>query len=324
MQELKRDRRVLVTGASGFIGCWAVKDLLARGYEVHAVHSGRAKPQRQSELDGATLHAADLFDPAATETLVTKLRPSHLLHFAWIATPGLYWTSPDNLIWVEASLRLLRGFAAGGGKRLVMAGSCAEYDWSRAGICSETETPLATDGGRSAALYAASKVMLSKQLFTFAAETGISAAWGRIFFPYGPYEHPNRLVPSVITALLKGVAAECTSGSQVRDFLHSTDLGGAFAALLDSAVEGAINLGSGERVSVAELAKLISSRIGRPELLRLGAKPTPAGEPPLLVPDLGRMRRELSWKPRFTLEAGIDDAIAWWRGQTGVPDASRS
>jgi len=63
----------------------------------------------------------------------------------------------------------------------------------------------------------------------------------------------------------------------------------------------------------------LSSKIGRPELERLGARSTPSDEPPLLVPDVHRLRDELQWRPRLSLNEGIDDAIAWWRGQLGAP-----
>ncbi len=64
-----------------------------------------------------------------------EVQPTHLLHFAWIATPGVYWDSAENFRWVSAGERLLRSFRAHGGRRVVMAGSCAEYDWARVGVC---------------------------------------------------------------------------------------------------------------------------------------------------------------------------------------------
>ncbi len=79
---------------------------------------------------------ADLLDGRETEAVLSRVQPTHLLHFAWYTVPGRYWTAPDNLRWTEASLRLLRAFEAHGGRRVVMAGTCAEYDW-RYGYCSE-------------------------------------------------------------------------------------------------------------------------------------------------------------------------------------------
>jgi len=117
----------------------------------------------------------------------------------------------------------------------------------------------------------------------------------------------------VIVDLLSGREAACTPGTQVRSFLHVDDVGAAFAALLGAEVEGAVNVGSGERITIAEVLGRIAERIGRRDLIKLGARPMPASEPPLLVPDIGRLRAEVGFEPRWTLDAGLDDTIRWWR-----------
>jgi nucleoside-diphosphate-sugar epimerase len=307
-------KRVLVTGASGFIGRWSVAPLLAAGYEVHAVvtHAGRAL---SAQLQGVQLHQADLLDATAVEKLLRAARPSHLLHFAWIATPGLYWTSPDNARWLAAGEHLLRGFRSQGGVRAVMAGTCAEYDWTQAGVCNEADTALAGADGVPPTAYAQAKLAMHAALERAGDDRGLSTAWGRIFFQYGPDENPERLVASVITNLLMGREANASHGRQVRSFLHVADVGAAFAALLDASVEGPVNIGSGDRISIADLLGKIAAHIGRPELLRLGARSAPAGEPALLVPDVVRLRDEVGWRPRFSLDEGLMDAIAWWRGK---------
>ncbi len=261
------------------------------------------------------MHRADLLDAAATDSLLAAVRPTHLLHFAWIATPGAYWTSADNMRWLQAGRHLAQGFLAAGGQRAVMAGSCAEYDWARASVCREGSTPLADAASVAPVAYAASKISMYRSLCGLGQRFGASTAWGRIFFQFGPGENASRLVPTVIRSLLAGREALCTAGTQVRSFLHVADVGDAFAALLDSPVPGAVNIGSGEPIAIAALIGRIAAQIGRTELVRLGAKPLPAGEPALLVPDLARLRGELGWQPRFTLETAIADTIAWWRQQ---------
>jgi nucleoside-diphosphate-sugar epimerase len=253
--------------------------------------------------------------------LLALVRPSHLLHFAWIATPGVYWTSPDNFGWLAASQHLLRGFHAAGGSRAVMAGSCAEYDWSRVGLCHETSSPLAN--GRAAAVtpYVECKIAMQKALHEFGRVQRVSTAWGRVFFQFGPAEPRERLVASVILNLLAAREAPCSHGRQTRSFLHVADVAEAFVALLDGGVEGTVNIGSDEQISIAELLELTARQIGRPELLRLGARSASTAEPPLLVPDVERLRAEVGWRPRFTLAAGIADTIDWWRAH--LPDAAR-
>jgi len=306
-------RVVVVSGAGGFIGRWSVPRLIARGYEVHAVAARAPGPELPAQLTGAQIHHLDLLLEEPVDTLMRKVRPSHLLHFAWIATPGAYWTSPENRRWLTASEHLLRSFEANGGVRAVMAGSCAEYDWSRVGVCNELSSPLADDGGAAMTPYAECKIAMQRALEAFGSARHLSTAWGRIFFQFGPDEHPDRLVASVITNLLSGREALCTHGRQIRSFLHVADVGSAFAGLLDSATEGPVNMGSPDRISVAGLLEEIGRQIGRPELVRLGARSAPPSEPPLLVPDVGRLYNEVGWRPQFGLQAAIADTISWWR-----------
>jgi nucleoside-diphosphate-sugar epimerase len=304
---------VLVTGAAGFIGRWSMLPLIERGYEVHAVASRSSDREIPRQLDAAEVHFSDLLDSAAVDALVARIEPTHLLHFAWIATPGTYWTSPANYRWLEASRHLLSCFKSHGGARAVMAGTSAEYDWARVGVCDERSSPLAGDLGGAVTPYAECKLAMYRELERFSRAEGLSTAWGRIFFQFGPAEDRSRLVASVIVNLLSGREALCSHGRQIRSFLHVADVGSAFAALLDSEVRGAVNVGSGDAVPLAEVLGHLAAQIGRPELLRLGARSAPASEPPLLVPKVERLRQELGWHPRFNLHEGLADTIAWWR-----------
>jgi nucleoside-diphosphate-sugar epimerase len=297
-------KRILLTGATGFIGRQTVPILLDRGYEVHAVTSS-ASVRRID--DGVHRHRADLLEPHAPAELVQRIEPTHLLHLAWYAVPGKFWTAPENVDWLEASLRLLRAFAGSGGQRAVFAGSCAEYEWSD-GRCKEDTTRLIP-----ATLYGACKHALQTVGSAFAAQAGLSFAWGRIFFVYGPGEHPDRLVSSVIRSLLSGRPAACSSGEQERDFLHSEDVASAFVQLLDSGLEGPVNIASGVPVSIREVVTTIGALTGRPELIRLGEGPPRADDPPVLVGDIGRLRSQVGWAPRIGLEEGLEQTVEWWR-----------
>jgi nucleoside-diphosphate-sugar epimerase len=295
--------RVLVTGATGFIGRGTLAPLLERGYEVHAVARGVAAPG-----DGVTWHAGDLLEAGTAAQVIDAVRPTHLLHLAWEARPGIFWSSPDNLAWVEGSLRLLRAFAEGGGERAVLAGTCAEYEWSDEVHCSEGVTPL-----RPATLYGAAKHGLHVVAERYAEQAGISLAWGRIFFVYGPHEHPARLVSSVASALVRGEPAETSAGTQVRDFLYSEDLADAFVALLASEVEGPVNLASGDPRTIRAVVEAVGAAAGAPERLRIGARPTNPAEPAAITAAVDRLRDDVGWAPPRTLEERVADTVAWWR-----------
>ncbi len=297
--------RVLLTGASGFIGRHALDALTSAGHEVHAV---AREPGR--DMPGVTWHVADLTDPPAAEALVGALAAERLLHLAWYVEHGLYWHAPENVVWVEATLRLLRAFAATGGRRAVLAGTCAEYDWSQQReLYDERHTPLAP-----ATMYGVAKHATHLVAERFAANTDFELAWGRIFMPYGPGEGGGRLVPSVVRALLAGEEAPVSDGEQARDFMYAEDVACAFVAILDSDARGAINVASGRCCTIREMVTQLAETVGRPELVRWGAVPTRPGEPPRLVADVRRLREEVGFAPRVELAEGVARTVAWWRG----------
>jgi nucleoside-diphosphate-sugar epimerase len=295
-------KRVLITGATGFIGRQCLPMLNQRLFEVHAVVSGSPR----EEVPGVIWHQANLLDKRQLSDLVEEIAPNHLLHLAWYTRPREYWTSDVNLEWVSASLELFRLFTARGGERAVFAGSCAEYDW-RFGYCEENVTPLAP-----ATLYGTCKHSLNLMLSSYASKHDVSTAWGRIFYVYGPHEYKERLVPSVVRSLLRKEPAVCSSGEQVRDFLHVHDVAAAFVTLLTSDVRGNVNIASGKPHSIRNIVSTIAHEIGRPDLVQLGAQSNPGAEAPLVVAHVQRLQNELSFSPRYDLNEGLRQTIQWW------------
>jgi nucleoside-diphosphate-sugar epimerase len=294
--------RVLVTGASGFIGWHCLEPLVRRGYEVHAV----SRRGDENPVDGVTWYRADLLDREQVPGVVEAVCATHLLHLAWYVTPGGLINARENFDWIEASLQLVRAFQENGGTRIVAAGSAYEYDW-RYGYCHEQLTPLAPDTA-----YGACKQALGELIGSFAQLSGASSAWPRIFFLYGPREHPDRLVSSVIRNVLGNSPAPCSHGEQIRDYLHVQDAADAVVAVLDSDLQGPVNVGSGRPIALKKLVGAVGERLGRPELIQLGAIPARANDAPLVVADVSRLTEELGWSPRYSLDEGLADTIAWW------------
>ncbi|MCG3149458.1 MAG: GDP-L-fucose synthase [Verrucomicrobiae bacterium] len=215
------------------------------------------------------------------------------IHLAWYVEPGQYLESPLNDQCRDDSLTLIKSTPC---RRWVVAGTCFEqFPTSR---------------------YARCKDELRRGL----EQLDIELAWTRIFYLYGPREHPRRFVPSVINALLDGRPARLTAGDEVRDFLHVRDVAEALCAVALSNLTGIINIGSGQPVTVRELASEIAGIIGRPELLQFGAYQTTVSDPPVVVADVTRLRSV--WQPQITLRAGLQQTVAWWRQQrTPTPPA---
>jgi len=293
-------KRVLLTGGSGFIGRHAIGRLVECGYDVHAI---ARNPSPDVVGATATWHVGDLLDEAFQQSLIAAVRPTHLLHLAWYTTHGKYWTAPENLDWVRASISLVRHFVQAGGQRLVCAGTCAEYDWTRDSSFEET-APTRPD-----TLYGVCKNGVREIVDRYASTQGVSSAWGRLFFLYGPGEASARLVPTLVEPLLRGERAECRFGDHVRDFLHAADAAAAFAALLDSDVTGAVNIASGRPCSLGMLARTIARKLARPALLHVESRAATIDNPARLTADVRRLANEVGWRPRFDLDSGLDDVL---------------
>ncbi|HEY0981917.1 NAD-dependent epimerase/dehydratase family protein [Schlesneria sp.] len=297
-------KRVLVTAGSGFVGRHCLPALSQRGYEIHVIST------RPASVSLGDLHQVDLMDPVSVKGLIREVQPTHLLHLAWITEPRRYLTAHENFDWLIASQSLLRAFHDHGGQRVVMSGSCAEYDW-KDGVCREETTPLTP-----ASFYGQCKHLLQMSLASYARQTGLSWGWGRLFFLYGPYGHTSRIPGVVIDALLRNQPARCSHGLQQRDFLHIADAADALVTLLESDVQGPINIGSGEPVAIREIVLQLADRMGRRDLIQLGAIESAPGDPPLVVADVNRLCNTLGWKPAHSLATGLDATLEWYRGES--------
>lgn len=296
--------RVMVTGARGFVGSHIVPILTAHGHEVIAVvrahHMGEP-------LRGERLVSCDLLSENAVSELLATYQPTHLIHLAWNTDPGRFWNDPVNVDWLAASLRLFRVFAHCGGRRFIGAGTCAEYDWSHS-VLSETETPI-----RPCTLYGAAKAALGATLAKAASIEGLGFAWGRVFFLYGPGEKRGRLISDLFAALIEDRPALVSLGRQERDLMHVSDAAAALVALLESDVTGPVNIATGHCRPLAEFITAAAEIVGRPDLIRFGALPTPPSEPPRLAATTARLRDDVAFTPRFDLLSGIEDTYRWWR-----------
>ncbi len=297
-------KRVVVTGASGFIGRHALSELVSRHYDVHAVGFNTRLDMKSL----ATFHKVDLLKEEDVSSLMKRLSPSHLLHFAWYTKPGIYWNALENFSWVKASISLMEAFQRCGGKRAVFAGSCAEYDWSQ-DVSRVTEMAPCT----SSSAYGVCKHALYQMLLAYSKQTRISFGWGRIFHLFGPHEYADRLVPYVIHSLLNQSDVECSEGRQLRDFMDVRDVAAAFVALLDSSIEGAVNIASSNPTELRDLVNRIQEKIGGKGLVNFGARPTPANEPEALFADTTRLKCEVGWQPARSMDEALDDTILWWK-----------
>ncbi|WP_158602414.1 NAD-dependent epimerase/dehydratase family protein [Cohnella endophytica] len=294
--------KVLVTGGTGFVGKQVLKLLDNSKFEIHAV----TRDSNKAFSSRVCWHELDLLQPEEIESLMRELRPTLLIHLAWDVDPQTYWHSENNFIWVKSTLALAHSFQRYGGKRMVTAGTCAEYDWIE-GELTEDFSVLS-----QGSLYSSSKNRLFALLQQFAQTTEMSLAWCRLFFLYGPFESSTRLVPSVICSLLDNRDAGCSEGSQRRDYMHVKDAARAIVTIFESEMNGAVNIASGHAVSIRSVVQEVARQLGKEDSVNFAIEKSDV--PPLVLGNADKLK-SLGWRPNYTLQTGIADTISWWRTQ---------
>lgn len=302
--------KILVTGGTGFIGRHAVEQLVKNGHEVHVISRSAGSSQQ------SYIHQADILDQSRVRQIVQDVKADSLLHLAWETEHGAYWHNDRNFDHLSATLNLVRAFSQAGGKRFVGAGTCAEYDWSP----ENTAVPLLEDDAKTQphTLYGTAKLSAFQLLQSYAQREGLQFAWGRLFLLYGEGEQEKRLAPDVIINLLKGQPVKCSSGKQIRDFMHAADAGHAFASLLESELSGPVNIATGQAIKLADFVNKIAEIIGRPDLVQLGALEDRPDDPGRLEPDITRLREEVGFQPNKTMEQRLTKLIGWWCEELGL------
>lgn len=268
--------RIFLTGQDGFIGREIHRQARDAGHEV----MGLEKPFRMANLPWEQIAA---------------FAPEVCIHCAWIATPRVYLEASENVEHREWSLIMIRKLAEMGTKRFVVAGTCAEYGIS-ANPLREEEILAPTT------LYGREKNLLRIQLEKDGIQSGIDLIWARIFYPYGPGEHPDRLISFLIHNALAGKESSLKQPAALRDYIHVQDIAQALLLLAAKAKPGIFNIGTGKGVRLSFLRSLIETEYGKSHSK---SDHEHSGEvSDAVIADVSRISA-LGWKPQFDIKDGL-------------------
>ncbi len=306
--------KVLLTGATGFIGRHLLPVITAGGHEVFAVT--RQSIAMTSDLriyQNLTWHQCDLANAAAVSALVADIVPDACIHLAWDTEPGKYLDDiGSNLKLLEQSLHLLRTLARHSCHQFIALGSCAEYALNNEIHPGTKLSEMAST--RPETIYAAAKLSLCLLGQQVVKNTKTKFCWGRLFYLYGPGEHDKRLVPGVISALATDHEFKASSGEQFRDYLYVKDVASAIACLLDKKAGGIFNICSGEETQVKTILLACGKHLNKTHLIRLGALPARPWDPDYIVGDNSKLKL-LGWSPRYDLNVGLIEMIHTMQSQ---------
>lgn len=268
--------KVLLTGASGFVGRHVLADLHARGAALRVVARAGTAAGASWPPGTEVVQTKDLFAEPASWWEEAAAGVDRVLHLAWYVEPGAYLRSPRNLDCLAGTLAMARGCARAGVARFVGVGTCFEYD-TTAGYLG-TGTPLKPESP-----YAAAKTAAYLALDAFFRDAGIGFAWCRLFYLHGPGEDARRLMPYVRQRLAQGLPVELTSGTQLRDYMPVQEAARELAHHVLGDRQGAINVCTGRPETVRSLVEAVADEFGRRDLLRFGARAENFTDPPVVV-----------------------------------------
>jgi NAD dependent epimerase/dehydratase len=307
-------RRVLVTGAGGFIGSHLAERLVELGANVRALVEYNSLGSwgwlDESPVRGdVEVILGDVRD--RDSTVVAAAGRDVVFHLA--ALIAIPWSYDAPAAYVETNvvgtLNVLRAAQQAGVERVVHTSTSEVYGTARYAPIDEAH-PL-----QAQSPYAASKIGADKIAEAFHLSFGLPVATLRPFNTYGPRQSARAVIPTILTQLLAGETVVLGNLAPTRDFTYVTDTVEAFVKVVDvaEAVGRVLNIGTGREIAIGDLAERIETVVERRAPIDLDpARVRPDGsEVERLCANADEARRLLAWEPQVSLDEGLVATAEW-------------
>ena len=306
-----KGRKILVTGATGFVGSNLVRHFLKQGANISILKRRQSNLWRIKDIiNQLSAYDADLLDHAMVNKVVKCIRPDVILH---AATYGGYVTQ-DNTARIlktnfDGTVNLIDACLKSGFRLFVNTGSSSEY-----GI---KGSPMKeSDLLEPVTAYGASKAAAAIYCQHVAKKYSLPIATLRLFSPYGYFDDGSRAISYMILACLNNKPVYITSPDSVRDFIFIDDVVDSYEKVLvknENLGGGIFNIGSGKQCSIQKLAVKIAGMIDSDIVIKYQKKSSARIEPKSWVADISKTRAFLKWKPNFNIDQGLKKTIDWFR-----------
>jgi nucleoside-diphosphate-sugar epimerase len=269
-------RRVVITGATGFIGRQVLNSLALRDLDIVLVMRPNKEFKAFQNSAIKFIFTPDLFSETADWWCKLLEGVDTVIHLAWYVEPEKYLYSSKNLDCLIGSLNIAKGAVMAGVRRFVGIGTCFEYDLSYKTL--SVDVPLLPRTP-----YAASKVATYLSLNHFFSQTTTEFAWCRVFYLYGEGEDSRRLGAYVRSKIESGENIKLSTGDQIRDYMNVCEAGAMISTVaLDNQI-GAINICSGIPISVRHFVERIALEYNALDKLMFGAIPSNPSDPDFIL-----------------------------------------
>ena len=300
---MTQKQKVLITGASGFLGSWLAREFLENNYQVIALVRSKEKAWRINELQNLEIVEGDATEWSNT---IVKEAPNIVISADWngveASARGDAELQRSN---VARVLDLAESSKIAGVEKFVHLGSQSELGVSNKTFQDDSEDNPSTE-------YAKAKVELKRQLLDFFKDSKTSLIWARVFSVYGPMEDSNAMIPSLMRSVLSGKSFRTSSGNQEWSYLYASDFSAATRLSVEKCqISTAFNVGNPVSAQIKKVLEILARTAPNNNLIKIGGLEDSL-TPPYNLQVNPNFLIDLNWTPLIDLETGLRRTLGWW------------